>query len=91
MNIKPLGKRVIVEPEDEHTISEGGLFIASDVRSYRYGIIKAMGPDCQYYAIGDRIMYVREACEEIIVDKDLPSELKFFILYNEDDIYAKIA
>lgn len=90
MNIKPLGNRIIIDQEEEHDKTDTGLYISTDVRSYRYGTIKALGPDCKHYSIGDRVLYIKEASEEIIVDEGLPSELKFVILYNENDIYAKI-
>lgn len=90
VNIKPLGNRLIVEQEDEHETSNGGVILTSDVRSFRYGTVVETGPDCKYYEKGDRIIYVKEACEEIIVDEGLPNEIKFSILYREDDVYAKI-
>lgn len=89
VKLKPIGKRIIVDQEEQET-TDSGIVLTEDVKTYRFGTILSLGNECQYYDEGDRIVYVKEACEEIILDEGLPSEVKFYILYNEDDVYAKL-
>ncbi len=90
MKLKAIGKMVIVDQEEELSSTESGLFIAGDVRSFRRGIVRSVGPDVEGYSPGDKVIYVREASEEIVVDEGLPSELRVTVVYNFDHIYVKV-
>lgn len=90
MELRPLLNRMIIDQEDDVNATESGLIMSTDERSFRYGTIRSMGKECKEYEVGDRVMYVKEAVEEIKIDEGLPTELTFAILYNESDIYAKI-
>lgn len=90
MKYKAIGKMVIVSQEAELDETQSGIFIASDIRSYRKGVILSIGPDVTDYEVGDTVLYVREASEELVVDEGLPSEMRFTVVYNSDHIYVKV-
>jgi chaperonin GroES len=90
--IQPLGKRVLVQPDEQEQVTKGGLVLppsASDDKRPATGTIltlgigKRKGEDIKFdVKVGDKIYFKKYAPEEIEV------EGKKYLLLDTDDILA---
>lgn len=81
---------LIVKQDDYVEETKSGIFLSSDVRSFRTGVVVSVGDECYNYVVGDRILYVKEAGYPIILDEGKDTEEKYFFIDNEDDVYVKV-
>ena len=67
MNIKPIGKRVIVIEEKVTEKRASGLIIPgnSEEKKVKYGVIEAVGSSVEEVTKGDRILFDRTSGREI--------------------------
>lgn len=94
MNLKPLGDRVIVSPDEPETTTSAGLFLASDVKDMpQTGTVLAVGTGKfgkdgifvpMPIEIGDRVLYSKYGGTEIFWDD------QDVLIMRVDDIYAVI-
>ncbi len=92
--IQPLGKRVLVQPDEVEQVTKGGLVLppsAGDDKRPAMGTIltlgvgKRKGEDVKFdVKVGDRIYFKKYAPEEIEMDN------KKYLLLDVDDILAII-
>ncbi|KCZ71002.1 Co-chaperonin GroES [Candidatus Methanoperedens nitroreducens] len=88
MNIKPIGKRVLIKPVKEKERTKGGIYIPETAKEKRkQGIVVELGTiEEKEFPIskGDVILYTGYSSEELEVDGE-----KYLIL-DSKDIIAKI-
>ncbi len=94
IKIQPLGKRVLVKPDEIEETTSGGLVLppsASEDQKPETGIItklgkgKEDGKDISFeVSVGDRVYFKKYSPDEILIKEE-----KYFLL-NEEDILAVI-
>lgn len=85
MNIKPLGKRVLVELVKTENRSKSGLILTEEiVQIDNYGKISEKSDEVDNLKIGDFIIFDKEKSLEVRNS----SEVKYIV--NIEDIYAKV-
>ncbi len=85
MNIKPLGKRVLVELAKTENRSKSGLILTEEiVQIDNYGKISEKSDEVDNLKIGDFIIFDKEKSLEVRNS----SEVKYIV--NIEDIYAKV-
>jgi Co-chaperonin GroES (HSP10) len=85
MNIKPLGKRVLVELAKTENRSKSGLILTEEiVQIDNYGKISEKSDEVDNLKIGDFIIFDKEKALEVRNS----SEVKYIV--NIEDIYAKV-
>jgi chaperonin 10 Kd subunit len=85
MNIKPLGKRVLVELVKTENRSKSGLILTEEiVQIDNYGKISEKSDEVDNLKIGDFIIFDKEKALEVRNS----SEVKYIV--NIEDIYAKV-
>lgn len=85
MNIKPLGKRVLVELVKTKNRSKSGLILTEEiVQIDNYGKISEKSDEVDNLKIGDFIIFDKEKSLEVRNS----SEVKYIV--NIEDIYAKV-
>jgi chaperonin GroES len=92
MNLKPLGDRVVVEPQEQEQMTASGLVLPETAKEKpQQGTILASGPgrrddDGKYIvmdvAVGDTVLYAKYAGTEIKLDG------KKYLILKESDILA---
>lgn len=85
MNIKPLGKRVLVELVKTENRSKSGLILTEEiVKIDNYGKICEKSDEIKELEIGDFIIFDKEKSLEVRNS----SEVKYIV--NIEDVYAKV-
>ena len=87
MRIKPIGKRVLIQPIKEAEKTAGGIYIPETAKEKKkQGIVLELGDELKDFPIkkGDVILYAGYSSEEMEVDGE-----KYLIL-DSKDIIAKI-
>ena len=94
LNVKPLGDRVLVEPQEEREIKKGGIIIPDSAKEKpTEGVIRALGTGKKddngkvlhfEVKVGDRVLISKYGGTEIKIDG------KEYKLLNSDDILAII-
>ena len=95
MNLKPLGDRVIIKPDEAETTTASGLYIASEAKEKpTTGVVLAVGDgkldkDGKHLPmpveVGDKVIYGKFGGTEVTVDgEDL-------LILRADDLYAVFA
>lgn len=85
MNIKPLGKRVLVELVKTENRSKSGLILTEEiVQIDNYGKISEKSDEVDNLKIGDFIIFDKEKSLEVRNS----SEVKYIV--DIEDIYAKV-
>ena len=85
MNIKPLGKRVLVELVKTENRSKSGLILTEEiVKIDNYGKICEKSYEIKELEIGDFIIFDKEKSLEVRNS----SEVKYIV--NIEDVYAKV-
>lgn len=95
MNLKPLGDRVVVEPQEQEQVTASGLVLPETAKEKpQQGKILASGPgrrddDGDYIQmdvkVGDTVLYAKYAGTEIKLDG------KKYLILKESDILAIVA
>jgi len=92
LNVKPLGDRVLVEPQEEKEVKKGGIIIPDSAKEKpTEGIIRAVGTGKKddsgkvlpfEVKVGDRVLISKYGGTEIKIDG------REYKLLNSDDILA---
>ncbi|MCL2282206.1 MAG: co-chaperone GroES [Fibromonadales bacterium] len=92
MSIKPLADRVLIEPVEAETKTQGGIFIPDNAKEKpMQGIVKAVGAGrrsdkgeiiAMELKVGDKVLYGKYSGTEITV------EGKDYLVVKENDILA---
>jgi len=92
MSIKPLADRVLIEPVEAETKTQGGIFIPDNAKEKpMQGIVKAVGAGrrsdkgeiiAMELKVGDKVLYGKYSGTEITV------EGKNYLIVKENDILA---
>lgn len=92
LNVKPLGDRVLVEPQEEKEVKKGGIIIPDSAKEKpTEGIVRALGSGKKTeegkvlpfeVKVGDRVLISKYGGTEIKLDG------KEYKLLNSDDILA---
>ena len=84
MELKVIGNRVLLEPQEKATISEGGLYLGETGEKPQIATVVACGPGESDYIMtvtaGDKIMHGKYAGTEIEIDE------KTYLIMPESDI-----
>ena len=92
MSIKPLADRVLIEPVDAETKTQGGIFIPDNAKEKpMQGIVKAVGAGrrsdkgeiiAMELKAGDKVLYGKYSGTEVSVDG------KNYLIVKESDVLA---
>ena len=92
MNLKPLGERLVVEPQEQQTTTASGLVLPETAKEKpQQGTIVAAGPgkkgdDGEYagleVSVGDVVMYAKYGGTEVKIDG------KKYLIMKESDVLA---
>lgn len=92
MSIKPLADRVIIEPVEAETKTQGGIFIPDNAKEKpMQGIVKAVGMGrksengsvvAMELKVGDKVLYGKYSGTEVSVDG------KNYLIVKENDVLA---
>ncbi|BDE95286.1 co-chaperone GroES [Raoultibacter timonensis] len=95
MNLKPLGDRVIIKPDEAETTTASGLYIASEAKEKpTTGVVLAVGDgkldkDGKHLPmpveVGDKVIYGKFGGTEVTVDGE------DVLILRADDLYAVFA
>jgi len=95
LNVKPLGDRVLVEPQEEKETKKGGIIIPDSAKEKpTEGIVRALGTGKKdddgkvlpfEIKVGDRVLVSKYGGTEIKIDG------KEYKLLNSDDILAIVS
>lgn len=88
--LRALRGSIIVAQDESPEVTDSGILMNKDIRSFRTGTVVSVGKDCTNYVLGDRILYVKEAAYPMYIDEGLDTEQKFYYIDNEDDVYVKL-
>ena len=83
--IRPLGTRVVIEPQEAETKTAGGLYIPDNAKEKpQQGVIVAVGPgekdEPMQVKVGDTVLYGKYAGTEVTLDT------KKYLIVKQDDI-----
>lgn len=81
MNFKPLGKRVLVEREEETKTTATGIIIPDNASKEKpsSGKVVAVSKECECVEIGDKVVFAKYSGSEITLD-----DKKYLVLNLED-------
>ncbi|MBP3224295.1 co-chaperone GroES [Campylobacter sp. JMF_01 NE2] len=81
MNFQPLGKRVLIEREEETKTTASGIIIPDNASKEKpsTGKIVAVGTECDSVKLGDVVAFAKYAGADITID-----DKKYLILNLED-------
>lgn len=92
MSIKPLADRVLIEPVEAETKTQGGIFIPDNAKEKpMQGIVKAVGAGrksdkgdviAMELKVGDKVLYGKYSGTEVTVDG------KDYLIVKENDVLA---
>jgi len=92
MSIKPLADRVLIEPIEAETKTQGGIFIPDNAKEKpMQGIVKAVGTGrksdkgeiiAMELKVGDKVLYGKYSGTEVTVDG------KNYLIVKENDVLA---
>lgn len=89
MNFKPLGKRVLVEREEESKTTASGIIIPDNASKERpsVGKVVAVGCDdeCKVVKVGDSVVFGKYSGSEVELDD------KKYLVLNLEDVLGVIA
>ena len=85
--LKPLGTRVVIEPNEAETMTAGGLYIPDNAKEKpQRGVIVAVGPGAKDEPMevktGETVLYGKYAGTEVSVDG------KKYLIVKQSDILA---
>jgi chaperonin GroES len=81
MNLKPLGKKVILELIEKEKVSAGGIVLAkADPTEANRGTVIAIGPEVTEVAVGEQVLPNWNAAKKTKMDD------QDFYFISEDDI-----
>ncbi len=84
MEIKPLGKRVLIKPKPSEEKTKGGIYIPDSAKEKtKEGTVKAIGKDVGLVGVGDSVMYESFAGTELKIGGE------DYLIMEEKDILAK--
>jgi len=81
MKFQPLGKRVLVEREEEVSKTASGIIIPDNASKEKpsSGKVVALGKECEDVKVGDKVVFAKYAGSEVTLD-----DKKYLILNLED-------
>ncbi len=81
MNFKPLGKRVLIEREEETKTTATGIIIPDNASKEKpsTGKIVAVSKECEGIEVGDKVVFAKYSGSEVSLD-----EKKYLVLNLED-------
>jgi chaperonin GroES len=92
MSIKPLADRVLIEPIEAETKTQGGIFIPDNAKEKpMQGLVKAVGAGrkgekgeaiAMELKVGDKVLYGKYSGTEVTVDG------KNYLIVKENDVLA---
>ena len=86
MEIKPLGKRLVVKPEKEEEKTKGGIYLPGTASKEKpqKGEVIAVGPDFKGVKKGDKVIFAKYGGTEIKMDEE------DYLVLGKDDVLAVI-
>ena len=86
MNFQPLGKRVLIEREEETKTTASGIIIPDNASKEKpsTGKIVAVGTECDSVKIGDIVAFAKYAGADLTLDD------KKYLILNLDDVLGII-
>ncbi|MSN96778.1 co-chaperone GroES [Campylobacter sp. FMV-PI01] len=88
MNFKPLGKRVLIEREEETKTTASGIIIPDNASKEKpqSGKVVAVSEECECsLKVGDIVMFAKYSGSEIILDD------KKYLVLNCEDVLGVVA
>lgn len=81
MNFEPLGKRVLVEREEELKTTASGIIIPDNASKEKpsQGKVVAVSKEAEGLSVGDTVVFAKYSGSEIILD-----DKKYLVLNTED-------
>lgn len=98
MNIRPLNKKVIIEPQSREVMTKGGIIIpeTANQKAPTQGLVMAISNDSELKAkgqinIGDTVLFSKYAGTEIVIPRSNVEERdQMYLVVPETDILAVI-
>ncbi|CZE48675.1 co-chaperone GroES [Campylobacter geochelonis] len=86
MKFQPLGKRVLVEREEETKTTASGIIIPDNASKEKpsSGKIVAVGKECEDVEVGDTVVFAKYAGSEVSIDE------KKYLILNLEDVLGKL-
>jgi len=86
MEIRPLGERVVVKPEEEEEKTKGGIYLPDTASKEKpqKGKVIAVGPDFKGVKKGDKVIFAKYGGTEIKMDEE------DYLVLGKDDVLAVI-
>lgn len=88
--LRALRGSLIIKQDESPDVTDSGIIMNKDIRSFRTGTVVSVGNECTNYVVGDRILYVKEAAYPMTLDEGTQTEEKFYYIDNENDVYVKL-
>jgi len=84
MDIKPLGKRIVVKPIEEESKTKGGIYVPDTASKEKpqQGEVIAVGPDFKGVKKGDKVLFAKYGGTEIKLDEEE------YLVLGVDDVLA---
>ncbi|GDY22318.1 10 kDa chaperonin [Verrucomicrobiota bacterium] len=94
LNVKPLGDRVLVEPQEEKEVKKGGIIIPDSAKEKpTEGLVRALGTG-KTDENGKKIAFELKVGDRVLISKYGGTEIKLdgkeYKILNTDDILAVI-
>lgn len=82
MNFQPLGKRVLIEREEETKTTASGIIIPDNASKEKpsVGVVLAVGKECEGVSVKDKVVFSKYAGNEISIDE------KKYLVVDIDDV-----
>ncbi len=95
LNVKPLGDRVLVEPQEEKEVKKGGIIIPDSAKEKpTEGVVRALGTG-KTDDKGAKVAFDVKVGDRVLISKYGGTEIKLdgkeYKILNSDDILAVIA
>jgi chaperonin GroES len=86
VNIRPVGKRVLVTPLKLEEVSASGIIIPDSARKEKpaQGTVRAIGESVEGIAVGDTVIFTKYGFSEITV-----ADEEYYVV-NQDDVLVVI-
>ncbi|HVY70070.1 MAG TPA: co-chaperone GroES [Verrucomicrobiae bacterium] len=94
LNVRPLGDRVIVEPQEEKEVKKGGIIIPDSAKEKpTEGVIRALGTG-KTDESGKKIAFEVKVGDRVLISKYGGTEIKIdgkeYKILNSDDLLAVV-
>lgn len=84
MNIRPLGKRIVVKPQKQEEKTQGGIYLPDTASKEKpqKGEVIAVGPDFKGVKKGDIVIFAKYSGAEVKIEGEE------YIVLGKDDVLA---